>query len=134
MKTLSIQNENHPMANPLSRALSTNPEHRYANRVWPVLLAIVLPGLALVLSSWAALNDFGNVLNATSWLTGLVFLALALESNCYYRALLLSITGLVQMAIAALGQMTVPEWGILSSLVTAIWAVYALLEHRADSK
>lgn len=102
-------------------------------RVMPVaalttrILMALIPALALVVGT-AWLVTAPNLiiyLQAATWAAGLVFLALAVESERSESALMLSLTGLALMVLAFLSSRVAVELAIVAAMLSAVWIVAA---------
>ena len=92
------------------------------------LLASV-PALAVVIgAAWlVTIPDLVIYLQATIWAVGLVFLALAVESERSESDLLLSVTGVALLALAFLSSRVAVELAIVAAMLLAVWLVAAAI-------
>lgn len=94
------------------------------------ILVSAIPSFTLViLTTWASnVPALTPYLQATAWLTGFVFLALALESG-RKTAVLLVLSAAVLFVSAPLAAMVSPEFLVVAALVIAAWTAPGIFDH-----
>lgn len=95
-----------------------------------LLIALVPVSLIMAASAWA-IGSFNSaiVLQAIIWVSGFVFLALAMETRKLNFEGLLA-TGLVLPVLALLSANVAAEFAILAAALIAGWVTVAILNHR----
>ncbi len=114
-----------PVTAPLACICRTRRPTRLSARRWTALLAAYLAaalGIAaiLILATWASGNGMQDILAGTSWGAGLVFLALAIDSEGP-GAMLQAVSGLVLMVLAWATYRVAPEFAVLAALLVSAW-------------
>jgi len=94
----------------------------------PRLLLATLPVSAILAGSAWAIGSFDSaiVLQATIWVTGFIFLALAMDARRQIFEGLLA-TGLVLPVLALLSANVAVEFAILAAALVAAWVAAAIL-------
>lgn len=105
------------------------PRLRSATGLTARTLVALVPALALVVgSAWlVTLPDLVPYLQAATWAVGLVFLALAVESERGDTALLMSFTGVALPVLAFLSSRVATELAIVAATLVAAWVVAAVV-------
>lgn len=113
-----------------SRTVLTSPRplHGIVGLAARALLAVV-PALALVVgAAWLAnLPDLVVYLQVLAWAGGFVFLALAVEADSPYAALLHLVTGVALPLLAWLSSRIAVELIIVAAALVAAWVAAAVL-------
>ncbi len=113
-----IPGPSHSVSKPRNRRAITLP----ISAVVAPLTAAIAATVIMVMAIWAAGHGAQNMLATLSWMSGIVFLALAVDSRDPISILQLA-TGLSLLALAWLCSRVSPEFGIVSAFVIAAWVM-----------
>lgn len=113
-----IPGPSHSVSKPRNRRAITFP----ISAVVALLSAAIAATAIVVMAIWAAGQGAQSMLAALSWMSGIVFLALALDSRDPITILQLA-TGVGLLALAWLCSGVSPEFGIVAATVIAAWVV-----------
>jgi hypothetical protein len=119
-----------------SRTVLTSPRplHGILNVASRALLALA-PALALVVgAAWLAnMADLVVYLQVLAWAGGFVFLALAVEADSPYAALLYLATGVALPLLAWLSSRIAVELIIVAAVLVAVWVAAAILRRQGKT-
>jgi hypothetical protein len=102
-------------------------ERRRALQFLLPALAALLPALiTAVITIWAISSGFGAYVSAAYWAIGLIYLALAVETEGRIGVMLGS-SGAILMGLAWLSSRVALEFGVLAGFVVAVWVVVPIL-------
>jgi len=90
-----------------------------------VLSAVVAASAVVMLSVWVAGLEISNILGASTWGLGFIFLGLAID-NSEPTAFLHLLTGVALLVLAWLQNTVSPDYNIVSGVLVALWVAVAV--------